>query len=301
MGTNLFAGSAGGGVFLSTNNGTNWSAVNSGLTQLSVNSLATLGTYIYAGTSGGGIFISTNNGLNWNTVNTGLTNLYVFSLKTIGTNIFAATYGGGVFLSTNNGTSWNTVNSGLTNLNARALAVSGNNLFVGTGYGGVFLSTNNGTTWNSVSTGLANVYIRTLSVSGTNLFLGSYGNGVYKRPLSEMITDVKQDGVIPSKFSLEQNYPNPFNPSTVISYQVAPINFPKGETSVHVTLKVYDVLGREIKTLVDEFQEAGKYNSQFSILHLPAGRQGSELSSGTYFYTLRAGDYVFTRKMLLIK
>ncbi len=91
---------------------------------------------------------------------------------------------------------------------------------------------------------------------------------------------------LPFNFSLSNNYPNPFNPSTIISYQL-PI-------SGHVSLKVYDMLGREVATLVDEFQNAGTHNSQFSILN-------SQLSSGIYFYTIRAGNFIQTKKMMLLK
>ncbi|NJD23089.1 MAG: T9SS type A sorting domain-containing protein [Melioribacter sp.] len=103
---------------------------------------------------------------------------------------------------------------------------------------------------------------------------------------SDIITNVTDQNTIPTQFKLEQNYPNPFNPSTVISYQLT--------TGSLVTLKVYDLLGREVATLVNEFQQAGIYNSQFSI-------HNSQLSSGVYFYRLQAGDFVQTKKMLLIK
>ncbi|MBI3123565.1 MAG: S8 family peptidase [Ignavibacteriales bacterium] len=104
----------------------------------------------------------------------------------------------------------------------------------------------------------------------------------------------KQNDKIPTEFSLSQNYPNPFNPETTISYQL-----PKAG---RVTLKVYDVLGREVVTLVDEFKQPGVYNSQFSI-------QNSQFSSGIYFYRLQAGDpsagsgqnFVQTKKMVLLK
>jgi hypothetical protein len=98
---------------------------------------------------------------------------------------------------------------------------------------------------------------------------------------------------IPSIFSLSQNYPNPFNPSTIISWQIA--------VSSHVTLKVYDLLGREVATLVDEFKQAGKYNSEWRIENLSAARQNGELPSGIYYYTLQAGNYIQTKKMVLIK
>ncbi|SMO53886.1 Por secretion system C-terminal sorting domain-containing protein [Gracilimonas mengyeensis] len=94
----------------------------------------------------------------------------------------------------------------------------------------------------------------------------------------------EKEGSIPDKSSLNQNYPNPFNPSTVISYQIP-------ENS-HVELKVFDMLGREISTLVNERKSVGAYEVNF---------EASELSSGMYIYTLKAGDFTQTKKMMLIK
>ena len=102
-GTDLFAGTYGGGVFLSTNNGTSWSAA--GLTYVDVYSLDVSGTNLFAGTWVG-VFLSTDNGTSWTAVNAGLTDTHVYSLAVSGTNLFAGTYGDGVFLSTDNGTSW---------------------------------------------------------------------------------------------------------------------------------------------------------------------------------------------------
>ncbi len=107
------------------------------------------------------------------------------------------------------------------------------------------------------------------------------------------LTSVKTNNEIPTNFNLAQNYPNPFNPSTVISYQLS--------APSKVTLKVYDLLGREVATLVNEYQPSGSYNSQFSISNLPAGRQASQLSSGVYFYRLQTDNFSATKKMMLIK
>ena len=99
-------------------------------------------------------------------------------------------------------------------------------------------------------------------------------------------------------FRLYQNYPNPFNPSTTITYTIATPPNPtpyQGEGRVgFVTLKVYDVLGREIATLVNEEQQAGIHHYTFSILH-------SSLSSGIYFYQLKAGSNLATKKMVLLR
>ena len=92
-GTNLFAGTYNSGVFLSTNNGTNWSAVNTGLTNTDVNALAVSGTNLFAGTSGG-VFLSTDNGSSWTGASTGLTNTTVHALAVVGTNLFAGTLSG---------------------------------------------------------------------------------------------------------------------------------------------------------------------------------------------------------------
>jgi hypothetical protein len=88
----------------------------------------------------------------------------------------------------------------------------------------------------------------------------------------------------PSKYSLYQNYPNPFNPNTIIRYQLPVTNF--------VTLKVYDILGKEIKTLVNEKLQPGTYEVTFD---------GSNLTSGIYFCKLSAGDFIETKRMLMIK
>lgn len=85
-------------------------------------------------------------------------------------------------------------------------------------------------------------------------------------------------------FELSQNYPNPFNPTTVIDYTI-----PK---DAHVTLKIYDVLGREVETLINENEQVGRYKVNFD---------GARLASGVYFYRLAAGSHVITKKMLLLK
>ena len=208
----------------------------------------------------------------------------VQSFAISGANLFVGTLYGGVFFSSNNGTSWTAVNTGLTNTYVRAFAVSSTNIFAGTD-GGVFLSTNNGTSWTAVNTGLTNTQVRALVVSGTNLFVGTSGDGVWRRPLSEMTTGVKDNHKqIPTRFVLEQNYPNPFNPSTVISYQL-PVNS-------YVTLKIFDMLGCEVATLVNEEQSAGWKEVQWNA---------SGFASGIYVYRLTADKYNEIRRMIMMK
>ncbi|HEY3250095.1 MAG TPA: T9SS type A sorting domain-containing protein [Ignavibacteria bacterium] len=99
---------------------------------------------------------------------------------------------------------------------------------------------------------------------------------------------------VPETFSLSQNYPNPFNPTTNIGFRIADFGL--------VKLVIYDVLGREIQTLVNEELKPGTYEVEFPARQsLGAGGDGSNLPSGVYYYTLSAGDFVQTKKMVLIK
>ncbi len=223
-GSNLFVGTNK-GVFLFIDNGTSWTIVNTGLANLGVSSLAVQGSNLFVAgyyehdhddevEEDKGVFLFIDNGTSWTLVNTGLTNTHVVSLAVNGSNLFAGTYGG-VFLSTNNGTSW--VNTGLSNTPVWSLAVNGSNVFVGTYDGGVFLSTNpasRDTSWAAVNTGLPSAIVSSLVVSGSCLFAGTGHFGVWRRPLSEMVTGVEDDfrevptNIIVSSQLIERNRPS---------------------------------------------------------------------------------------------
>ena len=104
-------------------------------------------------------------------------------------------------------------------------------------------------------------------------------------------TFVEDDKNLPINFALEQNYPNPFNPSTKIKFAI-PTAGNNGNQSIQTTLKVYDILGNEVITLVNEEKSAGNYEVNFNA---------SELSTGVYFYTIKAGNFSDTKKIILIK
>jgi choice-of-anchor B domain-containing protein len=97
-------------------------------------------------------------------------------------------------------------------------------------------------------------------------------------------TSIKNDDIHPSSFRLYQNYPNPFNPATVISYRL--------QADGHISLKVYDVLGKEVAVLINEEKPAGNYEVTFFA---------EDLVSGIYFYELRSGDFISTKKMILLR
>lgn len=117
--------------------------------------------------------------------------------------------------------------------------------------------------------------------NSTSWTIGNLTDLVY--PLG-IVSDVADNKEVPLKHSLEQNYPNPFNPTTVISYQLPVAGI--------VSLKIYDVLGNEVATLVDEYKSTGKYEVEFSA---PA------LSSGIYLYKYQCGTYIETKKMVFLK
>lgn len=116
----------------------------------------------------------------------------------------------------------------------------------------------------------------TIIINGTQTGVGTFCNA----PVA-----VESDSIsIPDKFELSQNYPNPFNPSTIIRYQLP--------MAGHISLKVYDVLGNEVATLVNEDKPTGSYKAEFDA---------SNLSSGIYFYKIQAENFIETKKMLLLK
>jgi len=109
--------------------------------------------------------------------------------------------------------------------------------------------------------------------------------------ISIFISSVEDDNLKPTKFRLEQNYPNPFNPTTKIRYTVAPPNLPEGEALGKITLKVYDVLGNEVATLVNEEKPAGYYEVEWDA---------NRFASGMYICRLTAGKYNAIIKMILL-
>ena len=125
-------------------------------------------------------------------------------------------------------------------------------------------------------------------------------NGIIVESLTP--SDVKTGTNVPNEFKLEQNFPNPFNPSTIIQYvipsaakvsqKIASSSAMTRNDLVHVSLKVFNSLGSEIATLVNEEQHAGQYVKTLHATSLP---------SGVYFYTLRTDNFAQTKKMLLIK
>ncbi len=292
----IFAGNyTSGAVFRSTNDGANWTLVyrlnylnGGGVTALAINASGT----IFAGTYGcndiecggeipAGIIRSTDNGRSWVPDNTGLTDFDVSSLVVNSSgHIFAGT-SSGVFRSTNNGDSW-THPLATSNVSALAINASGQ-VFAGTQGGGVFRSMDNGATWTQLTSGLSNLNVSLLAVNaGGRLFAGT-PDGIF-RSVQSTTSVTEFAGVIPIAFSLEQNYPNPFNPNTTIEFSLPQAG--------HVTLKVFNLLGKEVATLASGGLGAGRFRAQWNA---------TSAASGIYIYKLQAGSFIQTRTMLLLR
>ncbi|MCW8812431.1 MAG: T9SS type A sorting domain-containing protein [Chlorobium sp.] len=135
-----------------------------------------------------------------------------------------------------------------------------------------------------------NYTYRIATLSGTSN-PSHYGNEATAY-VPEELTSIKTENQHPSEFSLEQNYPNPFNPTTKIKFSIPSVIANGAKQSQFVILKVYDIIGNEIATLVNEEKQAGNYEVEFNGIGLP---------SGIYFYQLKAGNFIETKKMILLK
>ncbi len=270
------------GILRSTNHGVTWNIIDS--ESYYIRSITISDSDIYVGTNTQGVFHSTDSGISWQ-----LTPLGGYDVRSITVNdsfLFVAT-NGGVFRSSDKGTSWEAVVNGLPDTAHSyelALASIKSNIFVGTSEGFIFLSTNDGMNWIRTNYGSPIFNMRAMIINDSNIFVCGDG-GVWRCPLSELWISAQSDSFLfPCKYSLNQNYPNPFNPSTQINFFV-----PK---AIDVTLKVYDVLGREIAVLVNERKQHGEYNVTWNVEGVP---------SGVYFYRIVAGDFIQTKKMVVVK
>lgn len=305
-GNYVFAGSDA-NVLRSSDNGKTWTTLDIGLkSPYFVCALAANGSNIVAGVYGNAdnpIYYSSDNGASWQSNVSGFKGTYPKWLLTYAnTDVYAGTWWNGVFRSTDNGQSWTNISKGTVTEGTLvySIAVSDNLIFIGAENKGAFETVNNGAKWGNINTGIPNSGTlctpAALTISGSNLVGGiSVSNytpeghsimGVWIRPLAELTTSVNDKPVAdkPGRFSLAQNYPNPFNPSTTISFSIP-------EARV-VTIKVFDQLGKEVSTVLNEYKEAGTHTAQFNASSLP---------SGIYVYTIQAGEFRDSKKLLLLK
>ena len=258
--------------------------------------IADEGQYLWVGTDGGGLVKlnkSTGEIIVYDKWNSKLPDNWVYAIAIDGqVNKWIGTYSGG--LAKFDGVNWivyNTSNSGLPSNYVYAIAIDDSgNKWIGTLVGGLAKFDGvNWTVYNYWNSGLPDYYVWTIAIDGQgNKWIGTGGGGlaVYREGgvIIPPVEVKEKSNEIPTNFALYQNYPNPFNPSTTIEFDIP--------ERTNVKLVIYDILGREVETIVDKEFEPGKYKINFTATNLP---------SGVYFYTLRTPKFTKTNKMLLIK
>jgi photosystem II stability/assembly factor-like uncharacterized protein len=251
---------------------------------------------IYAGTRRGAIYKSTDDGNSWSEVYRSTNQNAVVNRISISPKgyIFATCSNEGILRSKDGGSSWTLINNGITFQNTRSLGITQNGeIFVGYAAGKIYYSQDHGESWQDYTSNLDLVVVRHfLFDKDDNLYLAT-DESVWRINPDSVTTIVKSEDKV-YQFALMQNYPNPFNPVTKIKYAVPSSLSSQERTGVRsfVTLKVYDIIGKEVTVLVNKEQEAGEYEVEWNASNIP---------SGVYFYTLRAGELAQTRKLVLLR
>ena len=256
---------------------------------------------IYAGTDDSHVWVTTDNGTNWSDISADLPYRWVTRVVVDpnNENNIYVTFSGlkwhdpqpHVFKSTDMGQNWVDISSNLPDAPINAFAVDyhdRNRLYLGNDIG-AFVSFNGGNYWYVLGSNLPTVSVYDMKIHPTENYLaiGTHGRSMYKIDLNNLTAisnDVKNNLV--GGYKLYQNYPNPFNPSTVINWRM--------ETPGFVILKVFDILGHEIVTLVNEYKSAGSYSAVLNT-------KNKNLASGVYIFQLRAGNFIDSKKMVFAK
>jgi photosystem II stability/assembly factor-like uncharacterized protein len=279
-----FGWAVGGSAILkTTNGGTTWTSQNPGYGQL--NSLSMVSSSIGWVVGNGVILKTTDGGANWNYQYQPSNPLYSVHFADANSGGAVGTYGY-TYSTTDGGTNWTPQPNFIGNfrcmcgVNYLTVWVVGDNA-------NIYKSTNGGSTWTKQLTNINNNNLNAVQFVDANNGWAVGDNGwILHTSCGGAVTSVlenRSDELLRG-FSLSQNYPNPFNPTTVIDYQIA--------TRSLVSLRVYDLLGREIATLVNEEKSPGMYKASWDA---------NTVSSGVYFYRITAGTYSVTKKLVLMK
>lgn len=247
-------------------------------------------TKIYIGTTNGRILTTTNGGTNWTTT-TGNGYVSDFAVDKTDDNICYASVGGTtavkVLKTTNGGLNWTNISSNIPLAAVNSIILRNTApraLFAGTDLG-VYMSYNEGASWSLFNTGMPTVEVYDLKYREANklLLAATHGRGCFKIDLTTF-TGIQNNNITAESFGLAQNYPNPFNPTTKIKYSIPSNTF--------VTLKIYDMLGHEVESLISQSQGRGVYEVQWDA---------AKYSSGVYIYKISAGSFNDSKMMLLVK
>jgi len=241
------------------------------------------------------LYKSINGGLDWQEIivpwqDTGL--VYDLEINPVNTNImYVVASLSGLYKSFNGGLSWFRSDSGIPGDLVIDISISPSNytkLYVGTAGQGVFYSSNSGSSWVAMNDGLGNMWIKSLAITpgGETMFAGT-DNGIYKYDLTLLNIVTPKIGI--NRYKLYANYPNPFNAKTYIEYDLPRRTFAK--------LTIYNLLGQEIKELVNTVQPTGHYHISWD----GTDTFGNPASSGVFIYHLETQEYFYSRKMIYLK
>lgn len=300
-------------VYRTTNAATSWTAISPDLTNGNQARLGTVTTIdvsktnpnvIIAGTDDANVWITSNSGTNWTKVSATLPYRWVtrVAIDPLNENISYVTFNGlkwrdpqpHIFRTTDKGQTWSDISNNLPDAPVNAFAIDPlrtNVLFAGSDVG-CYYSTNTGQSWQFLGSGLPMVSVYDMKIHPTAYYLaiGTHGRSMYKIDLNTIIGINSNEQLAAIDYRLEQNFPNPFNPETTIKYSVSRKSF--------VQLKVYDISGRLINSLIAKELNAGNYSAVWNGKDI----NGNNISSGIYFYNMTVdGGKSVSRKMLLIK
>jgi hypothetical protein len=283
-------------VFKTINYGASWFAISSGTTgsleQMTISKTnpmimyASRSNILYQSTDGGYTFKQRNIGIS-RTISS--VNIHPDSSNVVIVT-FSGFGAGKIYKTTNGAASWVGISGDLPDVPVNDGMIyypgTSTSVYLVATDVGVFMSNNWGNKWVEVASGLPNTVSMHLDYHSTTnkLRIGTHGRGVYE--ISGLVGVINQSSSVSEGYSLGQNFPNPFNPATLIKYSI--------KDAGNVKLRVYDLLGREIQTLVNEYQKPGEYTAQFSANSL-------NLSSGVYIYKLETDGFTDSKKMLMIK
>jgi photosystem II stability/assembly factor-like uncharacterized protein len=291
-------------IFKTTNAGTNWNVQTSGTANklFSVYFIDAMTGWSVGGPSAPKIIKTTNGGDNWFTQSTTVgTPLYGVMFSDANTGWAVAGYIGGetIIKTTNGGTNWFSQSSG-DNRYLRDCYVRNSSTAFGVGQGGKLIwTTNGGDNWVVQVTG-STVELWSIDFANDSIGYAIGDNVVLKTTNGGVVFVNSTSNTVPENFVLYQNYPNPFNPTTKITFTIplSPLysqpasERERGVGGFLVSLKIFDLLGNEIATLVNEQLSPGTYETEWSA---------SSYSSGVYFYRLTSGDFLETKRMVLVK
>ncbi len=275
-------------VLRTTNGGVNWAQMPSAPAAVGAeagwnNSFYILGTNMWFGTNATRVYRSTNLGLNWTSAaTTGTVNTYAVHYNTTSNGLAA---GNATVRSIDGGATYTAATSPGTAGNINGIDGSGTDWWAIRSGAIIYRSTDHAATWTNAHTQTGAVFQDIDFSIVNNCPQGwSVGDAGAIAKMSSTTGIINYNNEVPVSYNLSQNFPNPFNPSTNIKFSI-----PK---SGIIMLRVYDMIGKEIATLVNEFKGAGNYIVEFNASNLP---------SGTYFYRVTSGDFVDTKKMFLVK